>query len=75
MIAFELFQTIFEPAKVTEHSSTLLDNLFTNFEHRSSSVTVSAISDHHGQLVKLKFGVINKKRTFIIKENFLKLKT
>lgn len=50
MMENNLGQTVFTPTRVTESSSSLIDNLFTNLESDDCKIDVvdSALSDHYG---------------------------
>ena len=50
--SYNFLQTIKEPTRVTDRSSTLIDNIFVNFEEYQSRVITTALSDHHGQEVE-----------------------
>ena len=54
--SMNLRPTIFEDTRVTDHSATRIDNLFTNIPSSDliSSVMYTALSDHHGILCNLK---------------------
>lgn len=55
LLTFNFNQTIFKATRVTKYSSTLIDNIFINFEHLpyNSNIVLSALSDHHGQLITI----------------------
>lgn len=54
--SMNLRPTIFEDTRVTDHSATRIDNLFTNLPSSDliSSVMYTALSDHHGIFCSLK---------------------
>lgn len=50
--SYNLNQTVFQPTRVTKNTSSLLDNIFVNFDtFEYSKVVVSALSDHHAQVL------------------------
>ena len=49
---YNLQPTIDDPTRVTDRSSTLIDNIFVNFDLFESKVVTTALSDHHGQEVE-----------------------
>lgn len=49
MTSYSMKQTIFEPTRVTNHSESLIDNIFVNFEYSESKNIQLNISDHKAQ--------------------------
>lgn len=61
-----------EPTRITKNSRTLLDNCITNIEYNSAVTLDPGLSDHAGQLLKLK--ILNKnspqESSYILKRNW-----
>lgn len=52
--SYNISQTIFQPTRVTGATSSLIDNIFVNFDNfGNSSVLVSALSDHRAQILTI----------------------
>ena len=57
LVSFDLDQTIFLPTRVAKKSSTLLDNIFVNFNlnlHFASEILQTSISDDYAQTIYIK---------------------
>lgn len=66
--SFNQKQTIFQCTRVSDHSKTLLDNIFTNVECIKSQTINYHVSDHLGQIVS--FLVDKQINNFSLKRNF-----
>lgn len=64
MLSYNFQQTIFSPTRTTKSTETLIDNIFTNFECQAGTNIITALSDHHAQIVKISLdnNKINKQR-------------
>lgn len=73
--AYDISQTIFEPTRVTKLTSTLLDNIFVNFnDYEESTVVISALSDHHAQIIYVQQNELNEGNIGVSKRVFTKKK-
>lgn len=51
--SYNLAQTVRVPTRVTVHSSTIVDNIFTNAEEYKVTVITSALADHFAQQISI----------------------
>lgn len=84
-----LMATVHEATRVTEHSSTIIDNIFTNLQDNecTTQIVTTSLSDHHGQMCAVKlekelptnlfnlyeFRVLNESRLNTLSNRFAKI--
>ncbi|KAG5880927.1 hypothetical protein JTB14_035148 [Gonioctena quinquepunctata] len=54
LLSYNLETLFYEPMRVTEHSSTCIDNICINFTYRRLGIVKVDISDHYGQFIEVK---------------------
>ena len=73
MISHYLLPHILHPTRVTGHSATVIDNIFSNntsYETISGNISISQISDHFPQFIILNHVTINYKNCSYVKRDF-----
>lgn len=68
--SFKLHHTISQPTRITDHSQTCIDNIFTNIKQYNAKVLDLGISDHTCQLISIEMDIsFKEKYWYIYKRN------